>query len=288
MASSTQAQIQSWANFESSFNTLAIEFDDIYHSLISTEELLLQRELINQLEEKLENAIEELQSVELHIKQLPYNLRCKAQGLINSYTNQIDQVSHIFKYVIKYNQQGKAYNFQENPENLTELHNISLALAAHANLTRTSSQNSNKEDHDNTKNDQISINVNSTNNPSLNSITPSAKPTKLTQYKEQRSALLDNATVIHSTNDSLDRTAISLAETTEYGIQTALQLQQQREIFLRQRATIYETDSLLGKSKKTLERMRRRILTDKLIQILIIFFELVIIALIVWIKYFMD
>lgn len=108
------------------------------------------------------------------------------------------------------------------------------------------------------------------------------------RWKEQRRRLLGTKATVDSTSVALDRTAQQLAETAEIGQNTTMTLQQQREQMIRARETIRETDSLLVKSRKTLRRMSRRVVTNKLIQGLIILLELGIIVLIIYFHCYRD
>jgi len=101
------------------------------------------------------------------------------------------------------------------------------------------------------------------------------------RWKDQRKRLLNTKSVVDSTSLQLDRTAQKLNETTDIGSETTLALRAQTEQMRRARETIRETDSLLVKSRKTLRRMSRRVITNKLIQAMIILLELAIIVLIV-------
>jgi len=106
------------------------------------------------------------------------------------------------------------------------------------------------------------------------------------KWKGQRQRLLGTQKMVDESSMSLGRTAVTLDETTQTGVETTLTLQQQREQLIYAKETIHETDDLLDRSAKTLRRMRRRLVTNKLIQGLIIILELCAIALIIYIKYF--
>lgn len=104
------------------------------------------------------------------------------------------------------------------------------------------------------------------------------------RWKEQRKRLLGTNQMIDNTSISLDRTAQVLAETTSTGAATTITLQEQREQIIRARETVRETDGLLVKSRKTLRRMSRRVVTNKIIQGLIMLLEVAVIVLIVYFK----
>lgn len=105
-------------------------------------------------------------------------------------------------------------------------------------------------------------------------------------WRDQRQRLLGAKNVVDETSASLDRTTRSLMETTEIGVATTIQLQQQREALLRSQDNLKQTDDFLSKSKRALTRMRRRLMTNKLIQAFIILLELGILGLIIYLKYY--
>lgn len=106
------------------------------------------------------------------------------------------------------------------------------------------------------------------------------------KQESQRARLFDSRESIRSVDSSLDRTSRALAETVEVGAETASLLLSQREIFLKQKNSLQETDNFVTLSKKTLSRMHRRIISSKIIQCLIILLEIALIILIVYFKYF--
>lgn len=106
------------------------------------------------------------------------------------------------------------------------------------------------------------------------------------KWKEDRRRLLATKQVVDDTSSSLDRTIGILEETTQTGAATTIKLEEQREQLINIRQQVRETDDYLTKSRKTLKRMGRRIVTNKLIQYFIILMELAIIAFIVWYRFF--
>ena len=86
-------------------------------------------------------------------------------------------------------------------------------------------------------------------------------------YKDQRRRLLDAKGTVDESGESMGRSQQAIEETLERGAQTTQSLAEQREALLRARDTIHSTDDFLVKSAKTLRRMKRRIMTNKLIQV---------------------
>lgn len=106
------------------------------------------------------------------------------------------------------------------------------------------------------------------------------------RYLDQRQQLLAGSQMVSEGDASLLRTHQVLLETAEIGAATSAQLVQQREQFEGQIASVHETDDFLSKSKRTLQRMHKRIITNKLIQGAIILVQAGAIGLIVWLKYY--
>jgi len=105
-------------------------------------------------------------------------------------------------------------------------------------------------------------------------------------WKEQRTRLLGAKEIVDSTSESLDRTMGAIEETTETGKQTATQLQTQRELMKNARDNLRDADDFLSRSRNTLLRMRRRVVTNKLISGLIILLEIGLIGLVIYLKYY--
>ena len=105
-------------------------------------------------------------------------------------------------------------------------------------------------------------------------------------YLEQRNTLLASRQITDESSQSLSRTKNVIAETTVIGMETADQLDEQTEQILRMQNTMHDTNSVLDKSRMLLRRMRRRLLSNKLMTGLIIFAELAILVMIIFIKYY--
>lgn len=105
-------------------------------------------------------------------------------------------------------------------------------------------------------------------------------------YKQERDRLLVAKGMVDEDDGSLKRSMQSIEETVGVGVQTQVELQEQRESMVRSKAALEESDDFLVRSRNTLRRMRRRLMTNKLLSFVIILVELLIIALIVWLKFF--
>ena len=91
---------------------------------------------------------------------------------------------------------------------------------------------------------------------------------------------------LHSVDSAIDRTTRALAETERYGQLTTAQLLIQRESFLRQRQQLSQTDEYMARTKSILQRMQFRLVTDKIVQGVIIMVELAAIGAIIYFKYY--
>jgi hypothetical protein len=106
------------------------------------------------------------------------------------------------------------------------------------------------------------------------------------RYYDQRQQLLSGSQLVSESDASLTRTQQVLLETQEIGAATSAQLVQQREQFQNQLSNVHETDDFLSRSKRTLQRMHKRLVTNKLIQGAIILVQCGAIGLIIYLKYY--
>jgi hypothetical protein len=87
-------------------------------------------------------------------------------------------------------------------------------------------------------------------------------------------------------DETTSKTKQVLAETEDIGMNVGTRLKQQREQLINTREKLDESEETLSRTRRLLNLMGRRVITDKLTQGLIILIELAIIAIIVWVKYF--
>ncbi|XP_022105289.1 vesicle transport through interaction with t-SNAREs homolog 1B-like [Acanthaster planci] len=102
----------------------------------------------------------------------------------------------------------------------------------------------------------------------------------------QRARLLQGQETLNRTSDSLARTHQIAAETDEIGVGIIDELDGQKEQLLNARDKLEDMDHSLGKSKRILNSMGRRIITNKLILMAVILVELVILGVVVYLKFF--
>ncbi|CAN8007020.1 unnamed protein product [Ixodes hexagonus] len=104
----------------------------------------------------------------------------------------------------------------------------------------------------------------------------------------QRGRLLQMNETLGRTTDTLARTFQVAAETDQVGVAVAEELRTQREALVRTKGRLEETDQNLTTSRKILRTMYRRVITNKLILIMIIIMEMVILGGVVYWKFFMK
>eukprot|EP00461_Guttulinopsis_vulgaris_P002646 UN02647 len=116
--------------------------------------------------------------------------------------------------------------------------------------------------------------------------TSSLSASQQAQLRDQRGKLLHARAITDETTNSLNNTQAAIQESIEVGTDTNLKLDQQSEQILRMNESVVSTNNTLDKSKNLLGRMRRRILTNKCTQVAIIVLQIIIIACIIFIKYY--
>ncbi|XP_054707854.1 vesicle transport through interaction with t-SNAREs homolog 1B-like [Uloborus diversus] len=101
-----------------------------------------------------------------------------------------------------------------------------------------------------------------------------------------RGRLLQMNETVNRTTESVHRAQRVAAETDEVAVAVVDELGTQREALIRTKERLVDTDSNLVKSRKILRSMYRRVMTNKLILIVIIILELAILAGVVYYKFF--
>ncbi|XP_013778119.1 vesicle transport through interaction with t-SNAREs homolog 1B-like [Limulus polyphemus] len=104
---------------------------------------------------------------------------------------------------------------------------------------------------------------------------PSGTRTKLLQMNE----------TIGRTTESLSRTHQVAAETDQVAVEVVEELGTQRETLLRTKERLVDTDENLTRSRKIIRSMYRRVITNKVLLIVIIFMELGIIGIEAYFKW---
>ncbi|XP_077258030.1 vesicle transport through interaction with t-SNAREs 1b [Temnothorax americanus] len=103
---------------------------------------------------------------------------------------------------------------------------------------------------------------------------------------EHRRILLDGNAALERSARSVARSRAVAAESEQIGTEVISELGEQRDRLLRAKRRLSQTDEELNKTRKILNVMRLKVLTNKIVLILIILLELVILGIIVYMKFF--
>ncbi|KAK7505473.1 hypothetical protein BaRGS_00003218 [Batillaria attramentaria] len=101
-----------------------------------------------------------------------------------------------------------------------------------------------------------------------------------------RAKLMQGHQSLQRASDSIARSHQIAAETDQIGVEIIDELGQQRETLLRTKEKLSDTDAHLGRSRKILKSMARRMMTNKLILAVIILVEIAILGGLVYWKFF--
>ncbi|XP_044574520.1 vesicle transport through interaction with t-SNAREs homolog 1B [Cotesia glomerata] len=103
---------------------------------------------------------------------------------------------------------------------------------------------------------------------------------------EQRQTLLGTRATLDRAAQSVARSQTVAAETEQIGQEVIAELGVQRETLIRTRRRLSETDQELAASRKIMRLIGRRVLTNKIVLILIIISEAAILGLTIYLKFF--
>ncbi|KAH0954344.1 hypothetical protein HN011_005992 [Eciton burchellii] len=103
---------------------------------------------------------------------------------------------------------------------------------------------------------------------------------------EHRHVLLEGNAALERSAQSVARSQAVAAESEQIGTEVISELGEQRERLLRAKRRLSQTDDELNKTRKILNVMRLKVLTNKIVLILIILLELVILGITVYLKFF--
>ncbi|GMH45462.1 hypothetical protein BSKO_13419 [Bryopsis sp. KO-2023] len=101
----------------------------------------------------------------------------------------------------------------------------------------------------------------------------------------QRDRLLTATERLNKTNDRLQTGRQQLAQTEELGVSILQDLSRQRETIERSRGTLHGADDNIGRARKVLGSMSRRVVTNKIVLTLIAVLLLVVIFLVVYFQF---
>lgn len=102
---------------------------------------------------------------------------------------------------------------------------------------------------------------------------------------EQRQQLLSNHSILQRTGDKLRDATRTATETEGIGAQIMMDLRSQRETLENARQTLFQADSYVDKSIKTLKTMSRRLVANKFISYAIIAVLILLILLVLFSKF---
>jgi len=103
---------------------------------------------------------------------------------------------------------------------------------------------------------------------------------------EHRQVLLEGNAALERSAQSVARSQAVAAESEQIGTEVISELGEQRERLLRAKRRLSQTDDELNKTRRILNVMRLKVLTNKIVLILIILLELVILGITVYLKFF--
>ncbi|XP_033332800.1 vesicle transport through interaction with t-SNAREs 1b [Megalopta genalis] len=104
--------------------------------------------------------------------------------------------------------------------------------------------------------------------------------------EEHRRTLLISNAALESSTQSIARSQAVAVESENIATEVISELSEQRERLLRAKRRLSETDEELNKTKRILNIMRRRVLMNKFVLILIILLEITILGITVYLKFF--
>ena len=102
---------------------------------------------------------------------------------------------------------------------------------------------------------------------------------------EQQRVLIESRSAIERANQSVVKSQAIAIETEQIGAEVISELGEQRETLLRAKNRLVHTNEELNKAKRIIRTMKRKVLTNKIVLILIILLEITILGLVVFIKY---
>lgn len=101
-----------------------------------------------------------------------------------------------------------------------------------------------------------------------------------------RQIVVDGRAILERTGESIARSTQIAIETENIGAEVVSELGEQRETLLRAKSRLTNADEHLNSAKSVLRRMKRNVLYNKLILILIIILEATILGTVSYLKFF--
>ncbi|XP_015436240.1 PREDICTED: vesicle transport through interaction with t-SNAREs homolog 1B-like [Dufourea novaeangliae] len=104
--------------------------------------------------------------------------------------------------------------------------------------------------------------------------------------EEHRRTLQDSFAALDRSAQSIARSQTVAAQSEQIGTEVLSELGDQRDRLLRAKRRLSETDEELDKTRRILNIMKRRVLMNKFVLVLIILLEIAILGIIVYLKFF--
>lgn len=104
--------------------------------------------------------------------------------------------------------------------------------------------------------------------------------------ERNRQIVVDGRAILERTGESIARSTQIAIETETIGAEVVSELGEQRETLLRAKSRLTNVDEQLNSAKSVLRRMKRNVLYNKLILILIIVLETIILGTVSYLKFF--
>ncbi|XP_003704831.1 vesicle transport through interaction with t-SNAREs 1b isoform X2 [Megachile rotundata] len=104
--------------------------------------------------------------------------------------------------------------------------------------------------------------------------------------EEHRRTLLEGNAALARSAQSVVRSQALAIENEQIGTEVISELGEQRERLIRTKRRLSQTDEELDKTRRILNVMRRKVLMNKFVLILIILLEIAILGIIVYLKFF--
>lgn len=104
--------------------------------------------------------------------------------------------------------------------------------------------------------------------------------------ERNRQILIDGRAILERTGESIARSTQIAIESENIGAEVVSELGEQRETLLRAKSRLTNADEQLDSAKSVLRGLRRNVLYNKLILILIIILEIAILGTVSYIKFF--
>ncbi|XP_051160907.1 vesicle transport through interaction with t-SNAREs homolog 1B [Leptopilina boulardi] len=111
-------------------------------------------------------------------------------------------------------------------------------------------------------------------------------PSVINWEAEHRQTLLQSRSALERSNQSVVRSQAVARESEQIGTEVITELGGQRESLLRAKERLSQTDQDLDRTKKIMRTMKRRVLQNKFVLIIIIILEITILGIIIYMRFF--